>query len=68
MALSQAAQLMKDELERLEDEIRDRESDARILNDLGSPRRMEVQSKLNASLAKRDQMLAAIRKEEARNG
>lgn len=66
MALSQAAQMAKQELEQLNTAITEAESNLRILAALGSDRRLEVMSKLQKAVARRDQVLAAINAEDQR--
>lgn len=68
MALSQAAQLAKEELERLDSDIRDSESNLRILQEMGAPRKIEVARKLSEAKSARNAALSAIRHEEERNG
>ena len=61
--LSPTAQMAMEELERLKSQIAEAQSNLRILFAIGSPRKLEVQRKLNDAITKRDQLLAALRQE-----
>ena len=66
--LSPTAQAAKETLEALDTAIEESESNLRILAKIGDPRRLEVQTKLQDAIRKRNQVLQAIRDEDTHNG
>lgn len=66
--LSPTAQAAKETLEALNTAIEESESNLRILAKINDPRRLEVQRKLRDAIAKRNQVLAAIKEEDETHG